>query len=254
MILYVQQMPGAKTPHRKLEMCCVHDTRRWVVMFYKWAQTEEDCKVLLCSSVCLVSECVGVKEWDLRKRIRRRPSVINTAAVTWAFALWFIPFRATGFAVWQRQLYDFPLDLAQANLPTLRGHLCIYIVSDSRCNHPMFCSKSPETWKSHCRALLQKSALELLDFFYLLMSAWNTPQLIFQQDFKVKQSLSTSWSSHAVIINFVSPPLARAWARSQSWGHPKRRGRCRKDEWLLFRCLWQQHPSSEYIFLHPLGT
>lgn len=84
--------------------------------------------------VCLcVSECVcgGVQEWDLRKRIRHLPLVINTAAVTWAFALWFIPFRATGLAVWQRQLHDFPLDLDMVNPLALRGHFCISIVTDS---------------------------------------------------------------------------------------------------------------------------
>lgn len=49
----------------------------------------------------------------------------------------------------------------------------------------------------------------------------------------------------------VLPVMWSFWApRTQQ----KEKKKKKKKERLLFQCLWQQYPSSEYIFLHPLGT
>lgn len=55
-----------------------------------------------------------------------------------------------------------------------------------------------------------------------------------------------------MIIKLCFPSPVQS--RMRSCGHSERRGHSRKDEWLLFRCLWHHYPSTEYIFLHPLGT
>lgn len=75
---------------------------------------------------------------------------------------------------------------------------------------------------------------------------------IFQRISRVKQSVNLLFFTSCDYK--VAFPSTATVTHAVMWSFEVTRSRKKEDEWLLFRCLWHQYPSSEYIFLHPLGT